>query len=77
MNDKIESLVKQTGGRIKEVCHGHGDYDQEFQLSNLSIDTFAALIIKECMNINNEFVGHRIGEIDLDVVYKERFGLTL
>ena len=34
---------------------------------------FAKLIIEECIKLNNKFIGHRIGEIDLELIYKEHF----
>lgn len=50
--------------------------------STLSMDqvekikqVFAGLIIRECAKVNNQFIGRRIGEIDLDMVYKEHFGV--
>jgi hypothetical protein len=41
----------------------------------LNVDKFAECLLKECMELNNQFVGRRIGEIDLDLVYKEHFGV--
>ena len=52
MNEKIEELAKQAGGRIRNVCYGHGDYVDEFQLSkSKNIEKFAELIIQECMRV--------------------------
>lgn len=36
---------------------------------------FAELIVNECSKVNNQFIGRRIGEIDLDLVYKDHFGV--
>jgi hypothetical protein len=36
---------------------------------------FAELIVRECSKVNNQYVGWRIGDIDLDMVYKEHFGV--
>ena len=36
---------------------------------------FAKLIIEECSKVNDECIGRRIGEIDLDMLYKEHFGI--
>ena len=50
MNEKIKELAKQAGGRIRNVCYGHGDYVDEFQLSkSKNIEKFAELIIQECI----------------------------
>lgn len=51
MKEKIKELAKQAGGRIRNVCYGHGDYVDEFQLStSKNIELFAELIIKECLS---------------------------
>lgn len=66
MNERIRELEKQS---YVDADVGDGVY-QKF-----STEKFAELIVRECMDLNNQFVGRRIGEIDLDVVYKEHFGV--
>ena len=39
------------------------------------VKKFAELIVRECSKVNNQYVGRRIGDIDLDMVYKEHFGV--
>ncbi len=39
------------------------------------VKKFAELIVRECSKVNNQYVGWRIGDIDLDMVYKEHFGV--
>lgn len=50
MNERIKELAEQAGARTKDVCYGHGEYHDEFQLINDDIEKFAELIIKECIN---------------------------
>ena len=40
-----------------------------------AIDVYTELVVQECSKVNNQYVGWRIGDIDLDVVYKEHFGV--
>lgn len=51
MNVKIEELAIRSGGRTIDVCHGHGEYHDEFQLKNNDIQKFAELLIQEAMDI--------------------------
>lgn len=51
-----------------QECH-------KYEFDEIELEEFAQLIIRECMAVNAEFIGHRIGEIDLDIVYKEHFGI--
>ena len=69
MNEKIKELAKQAGGRIRNVCYGHGDYMDEFQLStSKNIEKFAELIVQECAKICGE------GSLDAKFI-KEHFGI--
>jgi hypothetical protein len=70
MNERLKELsdiaYKNHLERNPHSSFGRrSDYDKEF----------AELIVKECSKINNQFNGYRIGEIDLDIVYKEHFGV--
>lgn len=51
MNVKIKDLAILSGGKTKNVCYGHGWYDDEFQLKDEDIQKFAELIIKECIGV--------------------------
>ena len=51
MNVKIKDLAILSGGKTKEVCYGHGWYEDEFQLKDEDIQKFAELIIKECIGV--------------------------
>ena len=51
MNVKIKDLAILSGGGTKEVCYGHGWYDDEFQLIDDNIQKFAELIIRECIAV--------------------------
>ena len=64
MNERIRELAEQAGCSIDGMGYGEGN-----------IEKFAELIIQECSKVNNQFIGRRIGEIDLDMVYKEHFGV--
>jgi hypothetical protein len=57
---------------IKELCKNAG-LQPYYSGQEQSILRFAKLIIMECSRINNEEVGRRIGEIDLDILYKDHF----
>lgn len=61
--------------RIKELAIKAGGGPSKWYNDSDVLEYFAELIVRECMTINNQFVGHRIGEIDLDIVYKEHFGV--
>ena len=63
MNQQIKTLIEQA---TTEESDGFKYFDKE---------KFAELIVRECAKVNNQFLGHRIGEIDLDLVYKEHFGV--
>lgn len=63
MTSKITELANESG--IGYLSNVHPDM----------VEKFAELIVKECAKINNQFIGRRIGEIDLDMVYKEHFGV--
>jgi hypothetical protein len=66
MNERIKELAKEAAREMNET----GTYSEpKFQ------EKFAELIVRECSKINNQFNGYRIGEIDLDIVYKEHFGV--
>ena len=71
MNERIQELMVELK---KTVSTHRGDavligYDE--------IEKFAELIVQECAKVNNQFIGRRIGEIDLDMVYKEHFGVEV
>lgn len=53
MNVKIKDLAILSGGKTKNVCYGHGWYDDEFQLIDEDIQKFAELIIKECIGVGH------------------------
>ena len=75
MNTQITQLAKQAGATTRSVCHGHGDYRTEFQLSDDSIQKFAELIVKECGQYLNspEFIGR--SDLDWSMVLNEHFGV--
>lgn len=63
MNERIKELAEQAGARTKDVCYGHGEYHDEFQLINDDIEKFAELIIKECVGVaNNYYSPYYIGD---------------
>ena len=66
MNERIKELAKQAGWGATSDPYARQAFD---------VNMFAKLVVEECMKINNQFIGHRIGEIDLDVVYREHFGV--
>ena len=74
MNEQIQKLAEQAGAEI----YGHKDFATICVNGKDADDLmkkFAELIVRECAKVNNEFIGRRIGEIDLDMVYKEHFGV--
>lgn len=67
MNERIRELIKQAT---------NPDYDSDDgPMNELNVEKFAELIVRECSKVNNQYLGWRIGDIDLDLVYKEHFGV--
>ena len=62
---KTPILIKQLC-EIAQLQPYHNDQER-------AIKEFAKLIIMECSKINNAEIGRRIGEIDLDILYKDHF----
>ena len=73
MNERIKELYDQciVYNTHPEAMWGDGPP----LISGFNTNKFAELIIKECSKVNNQFVGRRIGDIDLDMAYKEHFGV--
>ena len=69
MNAKINALIKQSYVTVQTPSGEETTY--------FSQEKFAELIVRECSKVNNQYVGWRIGDIDLDMVYKEHFGVKL
>lgn len=69
MNKRIQELMVELK---KTVSTHRGD---AVLIGYGEIEKFAELIVRECAKVNNQFIGRRIGEIDLDMVYKEHFGV--
>jgi hypothetical protein len=68
MSNRIEQLAEQC------IIVKHDSTGVSYE-AGFDRKKFAELIVKECSKINDQFVGRRIGEIDLDIVYKEHFGV--
>jgi len=68
MNERIKELALQANEEFIDQYSG-----AKYFVFNK--EKFAELLIKECSKINDQFIGRRIGEIDLDIVYKEHFGV--
>ena len=78
MNKKLfNKLREQADLEALDIYEAHPNFPMECYPSGFYTDTrdkiFAELIIKECSKLNDRFIGHRIGEIDLDVIYKDHF----
>ena len=67
MNERINELIKQSYKTVQ--------FESGYSQTYFSQEKFAELIVAECSKVNNQFIGHRIGDIDLDMVYKEHFGV--
>lgn len=81
MNELIKKLMLKAGG-VLAPAYVTDENDNSVWTENAKVDTidmdaeyFARLLLRECSKLNNQFIGHRIGEIDLDMVYKEHFGV--
>lgn len=74
MNTQIIQLAKQAGATTRSVCHGHGDYSTEFQLSDDSIQKFAELIVKECADIEHYWLSKQDQKVIAERI-KEHFGV--
>ncbi len=71
MNERIRELIEQAGW-----TEGYYESDDgPFIEPEFNKEKFAELIVRECSKVNNQYVGWRIGDIDLDMVYKEHFGV--
>ena len=77
MNVKIKDLAILSGGKTKNVCYGHGWYDDEFQLKDDDIQKFAELILKTAMDIVREEITFYADHACDDAIEKvnERFGV--
>ena len=71
MNKKIKEL-RDRAQESYTYSDADGDNNRGIRLNE---EKFAKLVIEECMRLNNIYAGRRIGEIDLNLVYKEHFGL--
>ena len=75
MNERIRELAEQAmqyaKERLEQTHQAGPDFVNDFR------EKFAELIVRECSKVNNQYVGWRIGDIDLDMVYKEHFGVEL
>ena len=69
MNHRIRKIAEQVGYKPVQGAEFFNSIEDIFY------QKFAEAIIRECSKVNNQFIGHRIGEIDLDLVYKEHFGV--
>lgn len=77
MNDKIKDLAILSGGKTKNVCYGHGWYEDEFQLKDEDIQKFAELILKTAMDIiREEMTIYADPDCDNAIkIVSERFGI--
>jgi hypothetical protein len=70
MNERIKELWEEatvsSWPRPGKFTAGEYDYH---------LKKFAELIVRECSKVNNQYIGWRISDIDLDIVYKEHFGV--
>lgn len=67
MNERINELIKQSYKTVQ--------FESGYSQTYFSQEKFAELLLKEVGKVNEEFIGRRIGEIDLDLVYKQHFGV--
>lgn len=68
MTTKSTQIVKQIS-EAYEAQHGEKP-DSKF------IKMVIEATLHQAMEINNQFVGRRIGEIDLNMIYREEFGIS-
>lgn len=71
----MNTIIKKLRNKSMQThCYSDCDGDNNYgvELNELQ---FAKLIIAECTKLNNQFIGHRIGEIDLELIYNEHFGI--
>ena len=71
MNERIKELALQATETFTTYFDGRGNVTETY----FDKEKFAELIVRECSKVNDQFIGRRIGEIDLDLVYKEHFGV--
>ena len=72
MNKRIQELAEQAENDYRASVLGASMYKTP---PDILMKKFAELIVRECSKVNNQYVGWRIGDIDLDMVYKEHFGV--
>lgn len=79
MNKRIKELAEQANANKLSYAYYRGEKKPEnaVTLHSVDLEKFAQLIVQECAKVNNQFIGRRIGEIDLDMVYKEHFGVKV
>lgn len=80
MNERIKELAQEAGESVvtelfEEYMLTETEDGATLKVPSAFIAKFAELIVNECSKVNNQFIGRRIGEIDLDMVYKEHFGV--
>lgn len=69
MNKVIKTIAKQAAMDAVRYANEHNiSYQDAYNIM------FADWVVRECMHINNSTEGQR-GEIDLDVLYKDHFGM--
>ena len=75
MNERIKQLAEQAWTMVSDEERARNElYEADTQRERRD-QVFAELIVRECSKVNNQYVGWRIGDIDLDMVYKEHFGI--
>lgn len=72
MNKRMMELYKQA--HVPVTAYDPSN-NMPYETLIFSVNKYTELLVKECIAVNGEFVGRRIGEIDLDLVYKEHFGV--
>lgn len=63
--------MSKTDDILKKLEKTYQEQGKEFD-QQLALDTIK-LTLNCVMDINSQFIGRRIGEIDLDLVYKDEF----
>ena len=74
MNERIDELLWQAGGYMKLSYPNDTFLDGRYALTQLQLDKFAELIVKECIGIVQPHISRWPEDCELVIKIKEHFG---
>ena len=78
MNERIKELVKQAGGHFSthNLMSNPVQHRESIELWDKNIEKFAELIVRECIELNNQELSFNAFERLLNK-YQDHFGVEL